>query len=566
MGKSGKWAVDHSLDPVQSSSDSEIAGTKPDIEDVSDLLETPEEKKARKRSHWVAYTTMFVMSIGFSIVLSGVWPYMQELDPNLEKKALGFVVAANPFGQMVASPLLGIWGNRAGSIRGACIVTVICFIGGNMMYAMLYAFQGQSIVIYMMVLSRFIVGVSSANVSLCRSYLAGSTTLKERTTGIAIIAAAQAFGFVVGPGIQALLVVVVKEKIETSMPAIVWDKFTSAGWVAAILGFINLVIVMPCIFQEYNIAEKERKVMNKDAGGEVKLPKPDYIGISGILFAFFIDLFIYVLLETLAEPFVTDQYAVDDDYAMVAVGVALIAGGLLSLAMYAVTTRLAKKFDERKLIIFMGMVPTVIGTFLYLPWGDQKIQMQECVNDTDSEVLLKFGINSANYLYQPLTQEQYDQYGSFYRSLVNLEESGENSCTNGTHLGVGCPQSQDWCNDIPMLPVAQLLIAYGITITAFPVIQALAQSIYSKMLGPKPQGLWMGILTAVGSLARITGPIFVSYVYTDLGTYWTFGILEAGMIIGLIELCILYKRLVPMVLPTKKEKTGYDNPIAEAEV
>lgn len=40
----------------------------------------------------------------------------------------------------------------------------------------------------------------TANVALCRSYLAQSTTLKERTSGIAIVAAAQALGFVVGPG------------------------------------------------------------------------------------------------------------------------------------------------------------------------------------------------------------------------------------------------------------------------------------------------------------------------------------------------------------------------------
>ncbi|XP_042859303.1 major facilitator superfamily domain-containing protein 8-like, partial [Penaeus japonicus] len=144
---------------------------------------------------------MFVMSIGFSIVLSGVWPYLQELEPSLEKDSLGWVVAANPFGQMIASPLLGIWGNKAGTIRWACISTVIVFILGNAMYSMLHLFQGIGYLssFYAMIASRFIVGISSANVTLCRSYLAGSTTLKERTVGIAIIAAAQALGFVVGP-------------------------------------------------------------------------------------------------------------------------------------------------------------------------------------------------------------------------------------------------------------------------------------------------------------------------------------------------------------------------------
>ena len=45
--------------------------------------------------------------------------------------------------------------------RGACITTIIFFILGNVMYAMLYAFQDQSSAYYMMITARFIVGVSS---------------------------------------------------------------------------------------------------------------------------------------------------------------------------------------------------------------------------------------------------------------------------------------------------------------------------------------------------------------------------------------------------------------------
>ena len=40
-----------------------------------------------------------------------------QLDDSLGKEALGWVVAANPLGQMIASPLLGLWGYKTGSIR-----------------------------------------------------------------------------------------------------------------------------------------------------------------------------------------------------------------------------------------------------------------------------------------------------------------------------------------------------------------------------------------------------------------------------------------------------------------
>lgn len=47
------------------------------------VLETAAERRARRHSHWIVYITTFVMSIGFSIVLTGVWPYLQQVRPRL---------------------------------------------------------------------------------------------------------------------------------------------------------------------------------------------------------------------------------------------------------------------------------------------------------------------------------------------------------------------------------------------------------------------------------------------------------------------------------------------------
>jgi len=43
-------------------------------------LETPEEAKERWRSIYIVYFTMFLMSLGFSIVLTGVWPYLDKVN------------------------------------------------------------------------------------------------------------------------------------------------------------------------------------------------------------------------------------------------------------------------------------------------------------------------------------------------------------------------------------------------------------------------------------------------------------------------------------------------------
>lgn len=43
-------------------------------------LESPQERRERWRSVYVIYFTMFQMSLGFSIVLTGVWPYLDKVN------------------------------------------------------------------------------------------------------------------------------------------------------------------------------------------------------------------------------------------------------------------------------------------------------------------------------------------------------------------------------------------------------------------------------------------------------------------------------------------------------
>lgn len=52
--------------------DEEAAGSGP-------VLETAKERRERWRSVYVIYFTMFQMSLGFSIVLTGVWPYLDKV-------------------------------------------------------------------------------------------------------------------------------------------------------------------------------------------------------------------------------------------------------------------------------------------------------------------------------------------------------------------------------------------------------------------------------------------------------------------------------------------------------
>ncbi|XP_050726687.1 major facilitator superfamily domain-containing protein 8-like [Eriocheir sinensis] len=591
------------------------------------LLETPAERIGRRRSHLVVYTTTFVMSIGFSIVLTGVWPYLRQLEPGVSKEMLGWVIAANPLGQMIASPLMGLWGNRTGSNRGAFIATVAIFCIGNFLYAVLSLFGSAARAV--MITSRFIVGISSANIAIIRSYISASTTVKERTAAVSFTSAAQATGFIIGPAIQAALAVAfskdtsgvtnstavanmteAEDEDETSVSnlEIQWNMYTATGWIGCFLGLINLILFLPCIFKEHNIATKEAHFQKCAANDETsKLPKPDYIGLSGILITFFISVMIYVLLETIMVPMCMDLYAWTDETAVMVVGIALCIAACLCLIVFIVIGCAAKIIDERLILIIGGVLSMTVGLVIFIPMGNTYPKIKNCTsvdplpehfNESQGtfhsfQLVVPLDLNPGNVNNMTETRDtrvksifQFNDTEALASDLVNNLDDSVMTLRNATvesivkttdaskvptriaqendsitrilrrqrrHVSLdgdcedtGCPPEQEWCLYTPIIEIPQLAVASVFSIIGYPVTFSIASALFSKILGPKPQGVWMGILTSTGSLSRVIGPIFVSYIYTELGTRWTFILLLCPMFFTLLLDLIIYKRLVPM--------------------
>lgn len=55
----------------------------------------------------------------------------------------------------------------------------------------------------------------------------------------------------------------------------------------------------------------------------------------------------------------------------------------------------------------------------------------------------------------------------------------------------------------------------------------------------------MGLMTGSGCLSRVMGPVFVSYIYTKLGTIWTFGMTTIMMAVSMVWLFLFMDRLIP---------------------
>ena len=114
------------------------------------------------------------------------------------------VVAADAFAQMILSPTLGFVIDKMKSVRIVCLVLSALFTGGNIFYALLGAFpKGDAkIRVWMMLVSRVVVGCGTTINSAARFYVTAATLLSERTTHIALFSLFQTLGFILGPGIS----------------------------------------------------------------------------------------------------------------------------------------------------------------------------------------------------------------------------------------------------------------------------------------------------------------------------------------------------------------------------
>uniref|UniRef100_A0A1B6CLX1 Major facilitator superfamily (MFS) profile domain-containing protein n=2 Tax=Clastoptera arizonana TaxID=38151 RepID=A0A1B6CLX1_9HEMI len=479
-------------------------------EDGAVFLETDEEYRQRWFSIRIMYFTMFLMALGFSIVLTGVWPYLDELDPTAGKEFMGYVVAANPLGQMLFSPLVGWWGNHRGSVRLPLITSLLVFTVASGGYSTLQMFPSYKK--YWMLFFRFLVGVSSANIAICRSYLSAATKLEERTGAVSMVSLAQVLGFIVGPGLQAAVTPLGEEGISLFSNKIPLNMYTAAGWINVVLGLLNGLLLCPGIFKERTIAAKEAMVMKgvKTEEAAWKDCKPDYLSAWTMIVAFFVLVFNFVLLETLGTSLTMDQFAWSKVEALKNIGILLSIGAVVACASFIIIGPLSKRFNECSVLLWGGFLLMVLGRALYLPWGGTI----------------------------PITEPQ---------------------PVNGTAMNdtepLGCPHTQQWCLYTPAMTVEQFLIGFVLTAIGYPIGVTLIQTIFSKVLGARPQGVWMGLMTGSGCLSRVLGPVFVSLIYTHYGTIWTFGMTTLMMVGAMVWLRLFLKRIKASIYKATKNET-----------
>ena len=104
----------------------------------------------------------------------------------------------------------------------------------------------------------------AANIAPIRTYVAQASYQSERTTQLSLIQAAQSFGFVVGPGIQAAFAPIgCSSQASSGSPYFSLDTYTSCGWCISFIGALCLVLFMPKVFVEHNVVLAQARLKRK---------------------------------------------------------------------------------------------------------------------------------------------------------------------------------------------------------------------------------------------------------------------------------------------------------------
>ena len=290
----------------------------------------------------------------------------------------------------------------------------------------------------------------------------------------------------------------------------------------------------------------------KKAENVIEDLRPNYVGAICVSTVFACLFVVPSISETLATPMVTDLYGISDAEAIFYVSIVLSIVILIAIITMLVVTRLTKRFDDRKVFIFLGYIPLVISIVLHYPIGNKPIAIANCTSEYSN---LSNRFSSANN-YDLSFIANTDRFSNLgYEDHSSYE--ADNNITEGCY---GCPyESQPWCLTTPQITPPQLLVAFIFTRCSFVIGMSLSQVIFTKILGPKPLGLWMSLLSTTSSLGRIISPIFMSHVYVSLGFNYVYLIVLILESLALLILILAYKQMAPMKLKNLHNSSGHEN-------
>ncbi|KAI8920814.1 major facilitator superfamily domain-containing protein [Powellomyces hirtus] len=164
------------------------------------------------RDTMVVLFAQLVTEASRGIVLPIMWPYVKLAGGN--SSTYGTMISLFSVGRLVLSVPFGEWADRRGSSREVLIAAAILGAISNMVYSFAWALPHP---IWWLYGSRLACGFSTGTIAVFRAYLASSVPPSERTKAIAWSGMAQYAGFSLTP-IISTLIIMARDALASSPP------------------------------------------------------------------------------------------------------------------------------------------------------------------------------------------------------------------------------------------------------------------------------------------------------------------------------------------------------------
>ncbi len=394
---------------------------------------------------------------------------------------MGWAVAVNSLGSFLASPLFGMWADRR-TTREVLAATLVIMIIGNVGYAL-------SINIWILLISRFVVGVAAANYAVAQTYLSYATTQDLRTRVMAMNSAATVLGFIVGPALSYVFTF-----FKFSINEINVNSSTMPGYFSGILslgGLISLIFLreLPKNPKQSSGGNRAPSSKTDGAGSTRQTPQENYAG-SG---------------------FYTGGGSVRDlSQVFIMKNKIPFAPVMISLFAYLCYTTSFTVFET------VGSIYTGDN----YGWGDKQ------------NSILFMGLGGVCVISLVILQV----FVRFFNDRLLLA-----CCTSLSVAGFAL-LFVPWEDSVPFW---RFFLGCGLASASYSTSVALLISIYTKVLEGLDQGMMMGWLSSAGSIARIVGPIVASYSYQYGRGHLVFLEMVIVMAVVLVVVSVSYKFLSP---------------------
>ncbi|MBL7755486.1 MAG: MFS transporter [Chitinophagaceae bacterium] len=311
------------------------------------------------------FLTVFIDLLGATIVLPILAPLFLDLKngispigpdqlthiPDIIRQRnliFGLLIASFPLAQFFGAPLLGAWADKIGRKR---VLSISLF--GTLIGYILFAYGVHQHWVWLLFAARILDGFTGGNISIAFSAISDVSTPETKTRNFGLIGMAFGLGFIIGPWLGGKL----------SDPAVIsWFNFETPFWFAAILCFINLILVRLFFFETLKTASN--RPMNlfqgfHNIGKALQRSHLRTIFLVVFLVTFGFSIFTQFLQVYLIQKFSFTQGQIGDYFAFVGLCIAITQG--------FITRAISKRFAPRTAVLFSMFALSIALILLLIP-------------------------------------------------------------------------------------------------------------------------------------------------------------------------------------------------------